>query len=96
MEEIFGFLSDFADSAFSGWRGKVGLVSFGVAISFVAILAHSQRYLPTGPQELWRTERFWFVITPCTLLAGYLLITNCRKGKSSVKKHAGSQIEAKK
>jgi hypothetical protein len=79
MGEFFRFISDFMDSVFGGWRGKVALVSFGMATSFLATWGMLQIHLPSGPQELWRTERFWFVITPFTLLAGYTLITNLRK-----------------
>ena len=85
MGEFFEFLSDIIDSVFGGWRGKVGLISLGVATSFLAIWGAFQNTLPAGPQELWRTERFWFVITPCTLLAAYISVTNRRKEKPRVK-----------
>jgi hypothetical protein len=86
--DFFRFLSDFIDSVFFGWRGKLALISFGVALSFLAIWGMVQSHLPSEPRGLWRTERFWFVITPFTLLAGYTLISNLRKEKSPVKKQA--------
>ena len=62
MGEFFRFLSDFIDSVFSGWRGKVGLIAFGMATSFLAIWATLQLLLSRNQQDPPLTDRCWLVI----------------------------------
>jgi hypothetical protein len=83
MRDFFRFLSDFIDSIFYGWRGKIGLISLGMALSFLGMWVAAevlQSRSDVGPPL---RGRFFLVIATSTLLAWYAVLTNRNAKKQS-------------
>ena len=77
MRECFRFLSDFTDAAFTGLRGKIGLISLGTALSFLALWSEAEvRWYRHEVVEPPLRARYCSIILFFTSLAWYIVLTN--------------------